>query len=155
MSTKRKGANGKGIKDWHVLLVTVAIIALDQLTKFLVKKYMILGQSIPIIKGVFHLTYVLNTGAGFSILRGHTSLLIWISLIITGVLLYYYNSFEPRHRLFIGLIIAGSIGNLIDRILLGHVVDFLNFQVWPIFNVADSSISIAVAGLVILLIKKR
>ena len=132
-------------------LIILAIIILDQLTKFLITKNMTLSQSIPLIQNILHLTYIHNTGATFGMLKGMNLLLIWVSVIVIGGILYNYNKIpkDKIPQLSLALIIGGAIGNLIDRISLGKVVDFIDFRVWPAFNIADSAISIGAVLLII------
>jgi len=117
---------------------------------------MTLHQSIPLINNFLHLTYIQNTGAGFGILKGSNTILIFISLIIIGAILYYFNKItkEKSINLPIALILGGAIGNLIDRIFLGHVIDFMDLRIWPAFNVADSAITIGAIWLIIYFWKK-
>ncbi len=116
----------------------------DQLIKALIRSNFLLYQSIPLVSDVFHLTYVQNTGAGFGILAGRQIFFIIIAgLIITGLLIYKYQAADNRLLdLALGLIIGGALGNVIDRIFLGYVVDYLDFRIWPVFNLADSMIVI-------------
>ena len=116
----------------------------DQLIKALIRSNFLLYQSIPLVSDVFHLTYVQNTGAGFGILAGRQNFFIIIAgLIITGLLIYKYQVADNRLLdLALGLIIGGALGNVIDRIFLGYVVDYLDFRIWPVFNLADSTIVI-------------
>lgn len=120
------------------------VIFCDQLIKTLIRSNFLLYQSIPVVSDVFHLTYVQNTGAGFGILAGRQNLFIIIAaLIITALLVYKYRSTDNRLLdLALGLIIGGALGNVIDRICLGYVVDYLDFRIWPVFNLADSMIVI-------------
>jgi len=117
---------------------------------------MTLSQSIPIINNVLHMTYILNTGAAFGIFKGMNLLLIWISIIIIGAILYNYDKIpkDTVPQIGFALIIGGAIGNLIDRIFLGHVIDFIDFRIWPAFNIADSAISIGAVLLIIYYWKK-
>ncbi|MCG8515326.1 MAG: signal peptidase II [Halanaerobiales bacterium] len=116
----------------------------DQLIKALIRSNFLLYQSIPLVSDVFHLTYVQNTGAGFGILAGRQNFFIIIAgLIITGLLIYKYQAADNRLLdLALGLIIGGALGNVIDRIFLGYVVDYLDFRIWPVFNLADAMIVI-------------
>lgn len=133
------------------LIIASIILSLDQLIKFLVTKNLSLNESYPVIKGVFHLTPVHNTGAAFGILKSQTLLFIFVSLI--AVLLIFLNLRKNRSKrlslenLSLSFILAGAAGNLIDRVSFGYVVDFLDFRVWPVFNLADSAIT---AGAVLL-----
>jgi len=115
-----------------------------------------LHQSIPLIKNILHLTYIQNTGAGFGILKGWNLILIFISLIIIGIILYNFDKIikEKSIHIPVALILGGAFGNLIDRILLGHVIDFIDFRIWPAFNVADSAITIGALWLIVYFWKK-
>jgi signal peptidase II len=139
-----------------ILSISLLIILLDQLTKYLVLKYMPLHQSIPLIKNILHLTYIQNTGAGFGILKGFNLILIFISLIIIGVILFYFEKIikEKQIHIPIALILGGAFGNLIDRVFLGHVIDFIDFRIWPAFNIADSCITIGALWLIAYFWKK-
>ncbi|MFH2028276.1 MAG: signal peptidase II [Nanoarchaeota archaeon] len=138
------------------LSISIIILSLDQIVKYIIDKSMSLGQSIPLIPNILHLTYIHNTGAGFGILRDMNSLLIWISLIIIGAILYNYDKIPKENipQAATALIIGGAAGNLISRIFQGYVIDFIDFRVWPSFNVADSAITIGAIILVIYLWKK-
>lgn len=143
----------------RVFLISLAIVVLDQTTKIIVKEYMFLGQSIDVLGSTFQLTFIENPGMAFGIRVGQEGSLIgrWffatVSVVASGFLIYYI--YRVRHeRLFyrvsLGLILGGAVGNLIDRVFYGRVVDFLDFDFpdvfglsrWPIFNVADSSVVI-------------
>jgi len=131
--------------------LTLLLIASDQITKFLVQTKMLPMQSIPIIKGWFSLTYATNYGAAFGILQSQTLLLVAITLGVLIMIWVNRKKMSDYPRLLqIGLAVAlgGAVGNLLDRVRLGYVVDFLNFYMWPIFNVADMTIVIGV-GLII------
>ena len=139
-------------------LIALLIVILDQLTKFLVIKNFRINETLLIINKIFHLTYVQNTGAGFGILKGFEVLLIIISLIVIGFIVYYIKKIKENERLLqilLAFVLAGTIGNLIDRIRLGYVVDFLDFRIWPVFNIADSFITIGIIGLIIYFWKKE
>ena len=110
------------------------------------------GESWPIIPKIFHITYAQNTGAAFSLLRDNNMMLgIIAAVLIIAVIIAYYIT-KKKDTLYIislSFILGGSIGNLYDRILRGYVVDFLDFRVWPVFNLADSMINIGFLLLVI------
>lgn len=124
--------------------IMLMVIFCDQLIKILIRSNFLLYQSIPLVSDVFHLTYVQNTGAGFGIMAGRQNFFVIIAgLIITGLLIYKYQAADNRLLdLALGLIIGGALGNVIDRIFLGYVVDYLDFRIWPVFNLADSMIVI-------------
>ncbi len=126
-----------------MIAIAAAILILDQLTKYLVLRTMELEQSIPIISGVFHLTFVRNPGAAFSMLANQTKFFIAVTVVVIGLLIWYSRQLRGDSgwaRVALGLQLGGAVGNLIDRVRWGSVVDFLDFRVWPIFNVADSAI---------------
>ncbi len=134
------------------LIVTLALA--DQLTKILTLRFIPYQESIPVIPGFFNLTHLHNTGAAFSMLRDNNLFFILLSGAVFIALIVLRRQFQglPMQWGWI-LLLSGIIGNVTDRIRLGHVVDFLDFQFggyhWPAFNVADSCICIA-AGLFLL-----
>lgn len=145
------------IKYIRVFWIVLIVVIVDQLTKFYINTALQLNQSIPIINNIFHLTYILNAGAGFGILQQQKWLLISISIIVVGVILYYLDIIKSKERILqmlIAFVLGGTIGNLIDRIAYGSVIDFLDFRIWPIFNFADSFVTIGVIGLIIYFWKK-
>ena len=135
-----------------VLFITALIITADQISKSLVKSTMTLHESIPAIPGFFHLTYVLNKGMAFGIdLPIGISFFSGISLIITCFLVWILWCERKNNllmRISLALILGGAIGNLIDRILFGEVVDFFDFMIgdfhWYIFNIADSAVTVGI-----------
>jgi signal peptidase II len=134
-----------------VLLIGLAILFLDQLTKQLIRGNLSYGDSNPVIDGFFNLVYVRNDGAAWNILSGHGLILILISLSVLVLILVYRRSFLQEtlsHKILLGLLIGGIAGNLIDRIRFGWVTDFLDFEFgtyhYPSFNVADAAICIAI-----------
>ena len=129
-----------------IFIITLSILFTDQLTKLLATQNLLLNQSAPLIKGIFHLTLIHNRGAAFGILKNQTQLFIFISIL--AVILIYSALRNNKHKKYsfynisLALISAGALGNLIDRLRLGYVIDFLDFRIWPVFNVADSAITI-------------
>lgn len=129
------------------LIVFLIVLVIDQLSKFLVQVLMYEMQSIPVIPHVFYLTYIQNPGAAFGMLAHRTWLFIGVTVFAVLLTLFFYFLVEKEKfwlRLGLALMCGGAVGNLIDRIRLGKVVDFLDFQVWPVFNLADSAIVIGV-----------
>lgn len=138
-----------------ILLLSLAIIIVDQWTKYYIEHTMTLGMSIPIIPDIFHITYILNAGAAFGILEHQTELLVFIALIMITTLIYFYNRIPRTLRLLhfgLGLLAGGSIGNVIDRVRTGYVVDFFDFRIWPIFNIADIAIVCGVSSIILTLL---
>ncbi len=127
--------------------VIVCIVLADQLTKLLARIYLAPVHDIPVLGPLLHLTYAQNTGAGFSLFQDMNGILLFINLIIIGLLLYFFYDFKDDEKLFVSFIIAGATGNIIDRIFLGHVVDFIQLPFWPIFNIGDSAVTVGVVGL--------
>lgn len=132
----------------YIFVITV-LVALDQLSKFLIVKNVRLNQSIPMIKDFFNITYVKNFGAGFSILQNQTYALLaftLIAIVIIISLLVKTNKHNKFEIICLLLIISGAIGNFIDRLRLTYVVDFLDFIIFgynfPVFNLADCFITI-------------
>lgn len=108
-------------------------------------------ESIPILKNIFHITYVQNTGAAFSILKGRTFFFTTVSSIVILVIIFFVIKYPIKERAFgivMGMILGGALGNLIDRVRYGYVVDFIDFRIWPVFNVADCAIVVGVLILV-------
>ncbi|MDD2688694.1 MAG: signal peptidase II [Candidatus Omnitrophica bacterium] len=127
-----------------VFIIVVTILSLDQLVKFIVTKNLAFNSSLPVIKGIFHLTLVHNSGAAFGILKNQLALFIFTSIF--AVILIYLNLKNNKHKKYIAvsmsLILAGALGNLCDRLFFGYVIDYLDFRIWPVFNIADTSITI-------------
>lgn len=140
----------------RTLLIALGAAVLDQLVKWIVQTHMELGQTIPLIKSVFHLTYILNPGAAFGLLP-HKD---WFFLAIVVVLYaaffimrkkipekpaYFKIPEKPAYfSLAIAMLLGGALGNAIDRVRIGEVIDFFDFRIWPIFNVADIFICLGV-----------
>jgi len=137
-------------------IVAGTVLILDQLTKALILEHLPLGGSIPVIPGFFDLTHVHNPGGAFGFLAGlspavRSLLFIAVSLLAAGLILYFYWQTPPRQRFLpvgLALIFGGAVGNLVDRLRFGIVVDFLDVYAgtlhWPAFNVADSAITVGV-----------
>lgn len=138
-----------------ILYIVFSVIILDQLSKLLILQNLNLNQSIEIFEGFFYLTLVHNTGAAFSILKDQAFLFIAISIIAIIAILFYMHKKQERvflKDLSLALILGGACGNLIDRVRFGYVVDFLDFRIWPVFNIADSAITIGALLLIISLL---
>lgn len=138
-------------------LISLLMIAADIVTKVLTVENMPLGSSIPLWDGVFHLTHIRNTGAAFSILSGQRFFLIALPLIVVLAVIAYVIIKKPKNKILLlslSMIVSGGIGNLIDRIRLGYVVDFLDFRLinFPVFNVADIWVTLGAAVFIALLL---
>jgi signal peptidase II len=123
------------------------IVLADQVVKFIVHALISPGQSI-LIYGLLKLTYVRNTGAAFSIFSGFSPQLALIGLVIIAGVLYMHYQIRPKEVLLqiaLALVLGGSFGNLIDRIFRSYVVDYIDFTIWPVFNLADIMINVGVA----------
>lgn len=145
------------------VLLAFFFIYIDQVSKFAVLKRLHQNESIPVIKDIFHITLVYNTGSAFGLFRGQNWILTYISILAIGAILFFlvrrpqFNSevYLNFWQLALLLVLCGATGNLIDRFRLGYVVDFLDFRLWPVFNFADSMITCGVFLLLLILFKKK
>ena len=138
-----------GGKILRLLLTVLAVVGLDQLSKYLVMNTMEVGQSISIIPNFFYITYIRNPGAAFGMLPYRTTFFILVTIIVLVFILYYYRTLPAGFGLLrfgLALQLGGALGNLIDRLRHnGDVVDFLSFNIFPpVFNIADSAIVVGV-----------
>lgn len=134
-----------------LFVLPLAVVILDQFSKYIVVENMALGESIPIIEEVFHLTYILNPGAAFGMFAHNRLFFIAIAVIVIGIIIWARREIlaSPWEvKAGCGLFLGGAIGNLIDRARQGLVIDFFDFRIWPVFNIADIVICIGV-GLII------
>lgn len=142
-----------------LLIVSAAVLTLDQLTKLWIDAHFRLYESVTVIENFFNITYVRNKGAAFGILSDTSfriPFFITVGIIAAGAILWYLRTLHADQRrlhLALSLVFAGAVGNLIDRIRLGEVIDFLDvhwYQYhWPAFNVADSAITVGVGLLLV------
>ena len=144
------------LRDLVPVGIAALVVIIDQLTKLWILSNFVLYEHQNIIPGFFDLVYVTNTGAAFGFLAGSKSWLrqvffVGVSTVALAVIVYAYGHLKKQGRIFVyslGLIGGGAIGNLIDRLRFGSVVDFLDFYLgshhWPAFNVADSAITLGV-----------
>lgn len=131
------------------LTLTIILVIIDQVTKYLTVQNIELGQVIEFIPNIVSLTYIRNTGAAFSILEGQMWFFYIVTIIVIGVLIYYMYTEAKKDRMLgvlLSFILAGAIGNFIDRLMLQYVVDMikLEFIDFAIFNVADSYLTVGV-----------
>ena len=142
-----------------IFIIAVLSLLIDQLTKILVGIFLTLNESVPILKNFFSITFIQNYGAAWNLLNNKVDFLIFVSLFAIFILYRYMYNFKRNKRniLAFGLILGGIVGNLIDRVFLGYVRDFLSFRFWnyhyPIFNFADTFIVIGVFLLILAIIK--
>lgn len=132
----------------RIFLAAGLVFALDRLTKYFIIKSLAPGQSIKIIPGVFHITPVFNNGAAFGVLQNCALFFIIFSFAAIALMLLVIFKAQRLDTLLaaaLALILGGAAGNLVDRLKFGHVIDFLDFRIWPVFNIADSCISIGIA----------
>jgi len=141
-----------------VYLIALSLLFLDQFSKYLIRQKLPVAVSIPVINSIFHITYVENTGIAFGLFPQGHSLFIIISLIIIIVIVFFERKKvlkSPWERFCLGLVLGGALGNLIDRLRFGFVIDFLDFRVWPVFNLADSGVCIGGILMVFFLLRKH
>jgi signal peptidase II len=137
-----------GAAQWFALAaVSVAAVTADQLTKWLVAGTLALGESVAVL-GPFSIHRVRNTGIAFGLFSSATTAVIVVTAAAVGAMLLFFARAGQRHALVpiaLGLVVGGSVSNLVDRVRLGHVTDFLDFDYWPAFNLADTFIVVGVA----------
>jgi len=142
------GEEGKEIGPVCVMIFIIVslTLVLDQLTKFFVVNNLTLYQSIPVFKNILYITFVSNRGAAFGMFKNQVP--VFVAAALAAIILILVDIVKTKRKkislydVSLALILAGAIGNLIDRLRFGYVVDFLDFRVWPVFNVADSAITV-------------
>jgi signal peptidase II len=144
-----------GLFQWLGLAsVAVAAVAADQLTKHIVSNQLALGDGVKVI-GPLSIHHLQNSGIAFGLFSSATPVVIVLTAVAVGWMLLFFARSGARHPILpaaLGLVIGGSISNLVDRVRLGHVTDFLDFRYWPAFNLADSFIVVGVAILFVALL---
>lgn len=139
-------------------IISLLIIVLDQLVKHLIRSNMTVRQSIPIIKNVLHISYVKNTGMAFGMFPGMNIIFLIIAtlVVLTIVILEIRGKIKTKvERIFFGMILGGAVGNLIDRYIRGYITDFVDFRVFPVFNVADACVCVGAFLLFIVYFRKK
>ena len=145
----RVGARPPIYRDFILIQLAGLVFLLDQFSKYLVREFLRLYESFP-AEGFFRVTHTFNTGSIFGIFQGQNTVFILVSFLGVAVLVLIHRSQrfpDGLLRLSLGLQLGGALGNLVDRVRLGHVTDWVDIGPWPVFNVADACI---VSGLVIL-----
>ncbi len=150
----------KWIKNKEIylfLVIFIAILLLDQISKFMIRNKMRLYGSISVINNIFHITYVRNKGVAFGMMSNYHSAVLFIVPLSIIILMYLTLNLRKKNlwiSIGIPMIFAGAVGNLIDRLRVGYVVDFIDIRFWPgIFNIADSSIVIGTFAFLIGMLK--
>ena len=137
-------------RSWMLWVLAAVILLLDQSTKSIIIAWLDWGESWP-AEGLLRITHARNTGTAFSLFQGHSNILSFVAVIAVAVLLWVYATTGAKSfilRLALGLQLGGALGNLLDRLQQGYVTDFIDVGWWPIFNVADSAISIGMVLMV-------
>lgn len=140
----------------RLLWIGGGVLLFDQITKWIIMDQLTLHGSIPVIQGIFNITHIQNPGGAFGFLARESDMIraivfLLVSSIALVVILYFYHTTPQTHRMLstgFALIFGGAVGNLVDRVRFGKVIDFLDFYIgcyhWPAFNIADSAICVGV-----------
>ena len=142
---------GGSARPWgRAALVAAAVVGLDQAVKALVRGSVQVGERRDLLAFV-DLVHVRNRGVAFSALEGRTTLVVLVIAVAMGALLWYFSRHAARPLMWLptGLLVGGAVGNLVDRVRLGAVTDFLKLPSWPAFNIADMAITVGVVGLLV------
>ena len=144
---------------WFFLILSILVITSDRILKFIIFKNFSIGFSFPLIKNFLYITPTCNKGIAFGLFKDNSMLILIAASMLTAILIIYIIVVKkPKSKLILSglvLILSGAIGNLIDRILYGHVLDFIDFRIWPVFNISDSAITIGASLLIWYLLKAR
>ena len=137
--------------DLSALAIIFFIVLADQAVKYGIVSFMEMGESIPVLPGIFHITYIENPGAAFGMFANQRMIFILAALLVIVAVCAAYRRLMDESRTVrwgVALLLGGAVGNLIDRVRTGRVIDFLDFRIWPVFNIADVGICIGVALLI-------
>jgi signal peptidase II len=140
------------------LLFVLGLFSLDQYAKAIVACHLLPGESVPLIKNVFHITFVQNPGIAFGLLRNknHLSFVLFILGIIIFLFLFFCkHNYSRMGKIALAMIISGALSNLFDRVRFGYVIDYLDLRIWPVFNLADTVITIGISLLLLEFFKKE
>ena len=140
---------------FKVLSISSLVVIIDRLTKYILCRNFSEGQSARVVPGLFHITLVLNSGAAFGLFKGRSVFFTVLTALVIVLICFYIWRGGCKDLLILtalGLILGGAVGNLIDRVMFGYVIDFLDFRIWPVFNIADASITIGAFILAVRLI---
>lgn len=147
MPVRRGKEKTSNVSRGTFLFLAGLVVLADQLTKVLAQTFLPSGASLPVVDHFFHLTLVQNQGIAFGLFQGAERVLFIVISLSIGVLVFFGLSSPPEQRRTqsgVGLILGGAVGNWIDRIRVGAVIDFLDFRIWPVFNFADAAITVGV-----------
>ncbi|MCB9359407.1 signal peptidase II [Candidatus Woesearchaeota archaeon] len=136
------------MKRFWVYVIAAVVLSIDAVTKYVVRLYQPDIDLLPF----FSLTFVTNTGAAFGILKGSIWFLALVSIAVMSAIIYYLPKMEEKYLLPAALILGGTIGNLLDRLFIGFVTDFISLGWWPSFNIADSSLSIGFVWILLIIL---
>ncbi|MFH1710640.1 MAG: signal peptidase II [bacterium] len=139
-------------------LVAFFVFAIDLSIKAAASTFLAPAGSVPIIKGFLHLTYVLNSGVAFGLFPDQRLPLVLIGVAICAIVIYFYASAKKEEillKIYLAIIMGGSLGNLFDRVFFGRVIDYIDFRVFPVFNFADIAINLGVFLIIFDLFLKR
>ncbi len=127
-------------------VIAFTVVLVDQLSKYFIEKYLAVQHSVAVIPHVLHLSLVHNRGAAFGMLRGQVPFFIFTAVLAIALMYAMLKNQSLRtvsaYSVALSLILGGALGNLIDRVTFGYVIDFFDFRVWPVFNIADSAITV-------------
>jgi signal peptidase II len=140
------------VRAIYFYIIALVIVVCDQVSKHAIMASIPLGDSVPVISGWLYLTHIHNTGGAFSLFHAQNSVFIVIALAAVCALIYAYHVYQRDNTLVsaaLALALGGAIGNLLDRIQHHYVIDFFDIRVWPIFNIADTAITIGIILLVL------
>lgn len=151
-SRKRENPNKKAVRVWSFLIFSILIVVIDRILKFVIFKNFHIGSSFPVIKDILYITPTYNKGVAFGLFKESAPFILVVLPVIAACFILYIILMKRPESLLLKsglfLVLAGAIGNLIDRIICGYVLDFIDVRIWPVFNMADSSITVG-AGLIL------
>lgn len=157
-SDRDKSPASTSFRDWLILFTVAALtLAVDQLSKWVVVRSLDYRETwvpIPLLEGIFDLTYTRNTGAAFGLAQEAGNIFLVVAVAVCVLIIYYYRRLPKGYflvRFALGLEMGGALGNALDRITRGYVVDFFHLHGWPIFNIADSVIVLGVVILIVMM----
>lgn len=147
-----------GVLELSALSVSCALVLADQAAKLWIARTMELGESIPMLSGIFHITYIENPGAAFGMFAEQRWMFIAAGIAVIAAACAMRRRLDGASKMTrwgAALLLGGAAGNLIDRVRIGRVIDFLDFRVWPVFNIADIGICVGVGCLIYALMREE